>query len=71
MYGNSEKEKKTVSAGTKLIDDCARIDRTKMTLDTANFLLEYLVPESRLKFTLTRRRRSDTHCLLSTAQKHL
>jgi hypothetical protein len=51
--------------------DCARIDWTKVTLDTANFLLEDLVPESRLKFTLTPRGRSNTHRLLSTAQKHL
>ena len=42
-----------------------------MTFDSSNFLLKDFVPETRLKFTLTKRSRCDTHGVLTTAQEDL
>ena len=48
-----------------------RVDRTEVTLDPADFLLEDLVPEPGLEFTLPKRRRRHTHSILITPEKDI
>ena len=48
-----------------------RIDRAEMSFNSPDFLLKYLVPKPRFKFSLPQRRRCDTHCVLSTSQQNL
>jgi hypothetical protein len=48
-----------------------RINRTEMTLDTTDFLLEDLVPEACLELALAEARRRDVHRILATAEQHV
>ena len=49
----------------------ARVDRTEVTLDAADLLLQDLVPESRLELTLPERGRRDTHRVLTTTEQYI
>lgn len=48
-----------------------RVDGSKMTLHAANLLLEDLVPEPSLEFTLPQRRRRDAHSVLTTTKQDI
>lgn len=45
------------------------VDRTEMALDTADFLLEDLVPKAGFEFTLAERGGGNAHGVLSTAEE--
>ena len=47
----------------------SRVDGTEVALDTTDFLLEDLVPEPRLEFTLSQRGVCDVHCILTTTKQ--
>lgn len=49
----------------------SRVDGTEVALDTTDFLLEDLVPEPRLEFTLSERCCRYAHGILSTAEEDL
>ena len=49
----------------------ARVHGTEVTLDTADLLLEDLVPEPRLELALPEGRRRDAHGILTTAEQNI